>query len=373
MIWASARYEVVERIGTILDGSCEKTKNLSLWLHLAINVLSTILLGASNYCMQCLSSPTRQEVDRAHSQGIWLDIGVPGIRNLRRISRRRLVLWMLLTLSSIPLHLLYNSAVFITLATQSYKVFLGPSDLWTSQKSNRTFVNFPGPVKSWTFNKSSLDISTFQKIDNAQCIKAYSKQFVAANSDVILISTRVRDGKGVIEVPSDPGHALPYKWICSLSFNERYEKCDTNEILKDPHRWMPSINQLYFDDLNASMDLPSETEELHIPVDYCLSKPAKKQQCRLQYSSDILIVVIICNFIKAMSMLLMLWTQRTPPLATLGDAIASFLGVPDYCMQKYRHRNNKGRLWILSLSFRRWFSCNLLWVLLCLIPSLHML
>ena len=357
MIWASARYKVVERIGTILDGSCEKTKNLSLWLHLAINALSTILLGASNYCMQCLSSPTRQEVDKAHSQGIWLDIGVPGIRNLRRISRRRLVLWMLLTLSSIPLHLLYNSAVFITLATQSYKVFLGPSDLWTSQKSGGTFVNPPGPVKSWTFNKSSLNISTFRKIDNAECIEAYSKQFVAANSDVILISTRVRDGKGVIEVPNN---TLPYKWMCSLSFNEGYENCDTNEILKDPNRWMLSMNQLYSEDLNASMDLPSETGELQIPVDYCLSKPAKEQQCRLQYSFDILIVVIICNFIEAMSMLLMLWTQKTPPLATLGDAIASFLGVPDYFTQKYRHRNNNGRLWILSMSFRRWCSCNLL-------------
>ena len=359
MIWASARYKVVERIGTILDGSCEKTKNLSLWLHLAINALSTILLGASNYCMQCLSSPTRQEVDKAHNQGIWLDIGVPGIRNLRRISRRRLVLWMLLTLSSIPLHLLYNSAVFITLATQSYKVFLGPSDLWTSQKPNGTFVKPIAPTYPWTFQHSSPDISTFRKMDNAECIKAYSKEFVAANSDVILISTRVRDGKGVIEVPSDSDNALPYKWICSPSFHETYENCDTNGILKDPNRWMLSMSEVYSDDLKAFMDLPLETEEVQIPVDYCLSKPAK-EQCRLQYSFDILIVVIICNFIKAMSMLLMLWTQKTPPLATLGDAIASFLGVPDCCTQKYRHRNNKRRLWISSMSFRRWCSCNLL-------------
>lgn len=51
-------------------------------LQVIITVLGTLQLGASNYSMQCLSSPTRQEIDKAHSQGIWLDIGVPSLREM---------------------------------------------------------------------------------------------------------------------------------------------------------------------------------------------------------------------------------------------------------------------------------------------------
>ena len=59
-VWASKRYGLQEGLGTILDGECSETNKLAMWTHLGINVLSTSLLGASNYSMQCLSSPTRE-------------------------------------------------------------------------------------------------------------------------------------------------------------------------------------------------------------------------------------------------------------------------------------------------------------------------
>jgi anti-sigma-K factor RskA len=34
---------------TLYDGSCDKTKNLNIGVHLMINTLSTVLLSASNY------------------------------------------------------------------------------------------------------------------------------------------------------------------------------------------------------------------------------------------------------------------------------------------------------------------------------------
>ena len=101
-IWGStARHS-----GVLLDGDCDRVKNLNTGLHVLINVLSTILLSGSNYCMQCLSGPTRSEVDKAHAQGNWLDIGIPSIRNVKHLSRQRIVLWVLLALTSLPLHLL---------------------------------------------------------------------------------------------------------------------------------------------------------------------------------------------------------------------------------------------------------------------------
>ena len=91
----------------LYTGDCEKSRQMNTALHILINILSTILLSSSNYCMQCLSAPTRKEVDAAHASGKWLDIGILSYRNLRCISRKRVALWALLGLSSVPLHLLY--------------------------------------------------------------------------------------------------------------------------------------------------------------------------------------------------------------------------------------------------------------------------
>ena len=122
-LWATQTFTVENGSGVLLDGSCSKTKGALTWIHLAINVFST-LLGASNYCMQILTAPTRSEIDRLHAKGRWLDIGVPSVRNLRWISWKRVFIWTCLALSSLPLHLLYNSAVYETLAANEYAVWV---------------------------------------------------------------------------------------------------------------------------------------------------------------------------------------------------------------------------------------------------------
>ena len=95
--------------GGIADLTVGPARDMSRWstaFHLLINALSTVLLAASNYTMQVLSSPTRSDIDQAHRKGQWFDIGILSFRNLRRIPRRRLALSLILSLSSIPLHLL---------------------------------------------------------------------------------------------------------------------------------------------------------------------------------------------------------------------------------------------------------------------------
>ena len=107
LIWVHIRLNPDESgVATAYEGSCDRTATISAWSHLAINIISTLLLGANNVGMQCLSAPTRAEVDLAHSQGSWLSIGVPSLRNLKSITPIRIVVWCVLGLSSIPLHLL---------------------------------------------------------------------------------------------------------------------------------------------------------------------------------------------------------------------------------------------------------------------------
>ena len=102
-IWLSVSFPSVNGITNIMEGDCSRVSNWDTWIHLAINVLSILLLSGSSYTMQCLVAPTRQEIDRAHAAGSWLDIGVPSVRNLWFIDRRRTIAWALLAMSSVPL------------------------------------------------------------------------------------------------------------------------------------------------------------------------------------------------------------------------------------------------------------------------------
>lgn len=102
-------------IGIIASGECQRIKSWNTGAHVVINIISTVLLTGSNYCMQCLIAPTRKEIDTAHAQNDWLDVGIPSIRNFWRIAWKRKIVWSLLALSSFPLHLLYGNLVTLHL------------------------------------------------------------------------------------------------------------------------------------------------------------------------------------------------------------------------------------------------------------------
>jgi hypothetical protein len=107
-----------EGFGTIYEGECALVSHWSIAAHVLVNILSSVLLSASNYTMQYLASPTRKDIDAAHAKGKSLDIGVPSLRNilLGRLSKRRVIAWWLICLSSLPLHFVFNSVIFKTTA-----------------------------------------------------------------------------------------------------------------------------------------------------------------------------------------------------------------------------------------------------------------
>lgn len=107
MAWLSKTTSFKNGLAQLFSGDCDKVQSINTWVHSAINLLSTFILAGSNFTMQVLVGPSRNEIDRAHCDGKWLDIGVPSIRNLTSISKIRALLWLILGLSSIPLHLLY--------------------------------------------------------------------------------------------------------------------------------------------------------------------------------------------------------------------------------------------------------------------------
>ncbi|KAF3809723.1 hypothetical protein GCG54_00005264 [Colletotrichum gloeosporioides] len=179
-------------------------------LHLLLNILSTIILASSGFFMQVLNSPSRTEVDETHATGNWLDIGIPSWRNAFRLSRFKLWSWIILFLSSVPIHVFFNSSIFqidsrmgdfhLTIATESFvkgePFFLPGASLYTDGLfSNYTrhegLSNVPpfGDVRSYDFktyltDRDSTDISNvskaaeqglqWQRLSTTECRALYS-------------------------------------------------------------------------------------------------------------------------------------------------------------------------------------------------------
>ena len=379
-IWAILRYSLKKGgLGTIQEGSCKETARLSLVLHLVMNILSTLLLGASNYSMQCLASPTREEVDRAHHQKKWLDIGIPSVRNLTRIARHRMVLWWLLAISSLPLHLFYNSAVFSTLSSQEYTVYVASPHLVDGIVSN-----WSAPVEHYIYGADEnltlahfRDIgntSIWQQLNNAACIRAYSEEFVSAHGDVLAISAAV--SADVLIYPITDERTNNNAWICSSYqfdvFHHLYplETCGIDYISKNTP-FLKNTSSWY---LKYSLSGSDETHKLF--VEYCLSERLE-EHCQIKFSIIIMGIVMACNLAKAICMLLALRRHTSRTLVTLGDAIEEFLVKPDAttrlaCLSS-RHSFSggrwgdapstweaKGHRWFSSLSTQRWLVCNIL-------------
>ncbi|KAI1342586.1 hypothetical protein F5Y15DRAFT_373244 [Xylariaceae sp. FL0016] len=104
------------KIINLYSGECNGSpiSRVNTGLHLLINVISTLVLGSSNFFMQILNAPSREEADEAHSKGSWLGIGIPSVRNAFLVSKSKTWYWLCLFLTSIPIHLVFNSTVFET-------------------------------------------------------------------------------------------------------------------------------------------------------------------------------------------------------------------------------------------------------------------
>lgn len=106
MIWAVRTHDLNNGIGTLYIGDCSYVQTFDTFLHLGLNILSTLFLGVGTFCIQILAAPSNTEVRDALMQGVSLDIGVRSFKNLRYISRTRVVLWAAMGFFSITLHLL---------------------------------------------------------------------------------------------------------------------------------------------------------------------------------------------------------------------------------------------------------------------------
>lgn len=99
--------------------------------------------------------------------------------------------------------------------------------------------------------------------------------------------------------------ACKRRYLCGVN-GSPLSKCDVSILKADPSLWKIS----------------------NLPISYCLARKVEPH-CKLQFSRDILVAVIICNLCKGAAMIGTLLFQREPTLVTTGDAISSWLSCPD--------------------------------------------
>ncbi|KAK5124153.1 hypothetical protein LTR85_001856 [Meristemomyces frigidus] len=280
--------------------------------------------------MQCLCSPTRQEIDKAHARGDWMDVGVASVRNIFKISWRRSLLWWLLALSSVPIHLLYNSAIFKSLDANEYYMAVANTDFLNGD----AFAGFYSTISDGDVVHTEVDTgpyaalrtvqhkfstdytngSAVQNLTNSECIAAYGTSFVSGRDNVLAITAAQGNqtnntlfGETYVSysLGGSSGDA-PYDWICIDLVANFYYECDVTKARENATEWT----------LNG------------YKIEYCLSAVAPSH-CKLQFSLHILFTVIAMNACKTISMFLTLWRRKDATLVTVGDAMSSFLDIPD--------------------------------------------
>ncbi|CAG7564335.1 unnamed protein product [Fusarium equiseti] len=177
----------------LYKGNCDVSARANLWIHLAINIIGTGVLASSNFFMQSLVAPTRKEVDAAHKAGHWLEIGVQSLKNVRFIGWRKILFWSLFSLSSVPLHLVFNGCVLESKGTNGFTVLLGAESLasasWQGrpsitgalleQYSNGHPIRYededPSRLKPINGSIATNDThGSWQKISFQECMKRYN-------------------------------------------------------------------------------------------------------------------------------------------------------------------------------------------------------
>ncbi|PUU77981.1 hypothetical protein B9Z19DRAFT_1127461 [Tuber borchii] len=338
-------------IGTLYEGSCDKSRTIGLWLHLGINVLSTLLLSGSNYTQQCLAAPTRSEIDAAHAKRQWMDIGVPSIRNLFRIKLERTLLWIAIGFTSIPLHLLYNSIVYTSLSANDFLVSVVTKDhfelgaysnldkagLRTAWPVGNTGHNYPTGeeyldshdfrlFRSMLQGNSSSTVR-YEDLSPFEYINLYNTDLVSSHRNLFLMtspSSNTTKNNTVLDIEIEiveGGDKSPGNWMCNYRgrnttqpFLSNSSECTPSKLFRHVKSGLP---------WRVKLERAGEVE-----ISRCKCERTA-EKCKVQFSLGIMIVVICCNLVKACGMIMTVARSQEPTLVTLGDAVGSFLSVPD--------------------------------------------
>ena len=331
VLGASSKTGYNKGIATIITGNADEVSRWSTLLHIIINILSTLLLSASNYAMQVLAAPTHGECVRAHQQGKLLDVGILSMRNIKSLTLRRKVLWLALCTSSLPLHLLqvqiyeslniadklsYNASVFQVVTANEYSIdFI--------QNGSTTWNALNNGSSNKYHNLSSLSVD--------EITTTYDQEYVSAHGDVILCVKKLSVEYENLSTFNDRGNFNFTLGALNLPLEA--------PIVSKSRFWAQAIDSRGWANataLNEHWSMTRDSATLLVQIVGANARPVTNSE--VQMSLTFLMVVVACNAVKVACLGFLLWKgtdDMNPPLVTIGDAISSFLEAPDSSTRGY--------------------------------------
>ncbi|OHE95279.1 hypothetical protein CORC01_09424 [Colletotrichum orchidophilum] len=276
----------------IFKGSCAAADQLKIGLFVAINVITIVLLSAANYVFQVLSSPTRIEIEMAHDGRRWLDLGIPSFRNLRFVSKPRVVMTAIIMLAAVGTQVIYNAVIFSTQPGYAHQVvFVTQEFLASGQFSNTSETNAGGLSRSDILDLQDLaSRNQLTNFTNAECAREFGGVYQSDFTAVVLVTDVVAPSNALVQT-------------------------------------QPSGSSL------AQFINPSDPSQIKInsaSVDYCLARLDTHNACTVVLNGSLLGVIAILNLVSVSAIGAVYFFTGFEPLVTLGDALASFISQPDH-------------------------------------------
>lgn len=340
LIWALAAKPKDDGFVITYTGSSVECKRIDLGIRLVVNTLSTLILVSSNRCTQFLCAPTRKDVDASHLRGQWLDIGVRSYRNFKAVRGWRMVVSTVLIVTSMPIHLLYNSVQLVTYAVQDYvAVTVDPSfSQGISWDLSRNFPQLHSSestalvtiAKTLEYNVSQ---GTLTQVDVKRCQSIYESQFQSRWANLIAVSP-VLNTTQVNGTLRTNVAALTQAWVASPGVTGNYQWWNATQFVghADDGLHPPTNVGLYGWAANCALDgqesCTSTDSYTRVEIEECYVQKTPEKST-LAFSIGFLSFTIGANLIKILTLLLVLDKRDFRPLSTTGEAIASFLAQPD--------------------------------------------
>ncbi|KAG0126948.1 hypothetical protein HOY82DRAFT_542268 [Tuber indicum] len=214
---------------------------------------------------------------------------------------------------------------------------------------------------------------SYETLSPSQCIRRYNNDFVSNSSNLFLIAQNnliTNHNSTILHISQVGGNmTTPSRWMCATHWysgywDEGWPPCDLNKIAPDVTGFPWLMNPTTYGGVEISQCKIEKTAE----------------NCKVQFSLGIMIVVICYILVKACSMAMAVVRSREPTLVTLGDAVDSFSRTPDpttvgicfvdrgFVQREWtrwwravpRQWKQKGvRRWWTSVSKTRWMTCNI--------------
>lgn len=209
------------------------------------------------------------------------------------------------------------------------------------------------------FGNIQRSAPTWERLENKECIQAYSNAFVSERRNVVLVSSTKNSTNSIVQYGSsdiDYGEWDSNWWICSMGGQDGgFQTCNPQNYLSSASSWTVWGN----------------------PIEYCFSEKVDSA-CSVKFSVTIMYVVLAFNALKVAMMILILFRYDAEKILTsVGDAAVSFLTFEDpatgmMCLANKREMRNfwktRGfarpfhshrRRWGTAVSKKRWalFFC----------------